>query len=150
MNNILIEWNELLLEAIRQIKPGPPMAARSIAIVYTCIYDAWAVYDPVATPTRNGIAQRPDGENTIPNKELAIHYAAFRSLSDQFPSARSMFSNKMLSLGLDSNDVSTDLTTPIGIGNTAANLVLTFRQTDGANEASNYADTTGYVSINPP
>lgn len=152
MNNILIEWNEVLLEAIRHTKPGPPMAARSIAIVYTCIYDAWAAYDPIGKPTQSGIAQRPIAENTISNKEKAVHYAAFRSLSDQFPqvTVTPMFVAKMVSLGLDPTNTSTAVTTPIGVGNRAANLVLTFRQTDGANETGNYADTSGYVSVNPP
>ncbi len=150
MQNILVQWNEVLLEAIRQTKPGPPMVARSIAIVYTSIYDAWAAYDPVAKPTRPGLAQRPAIENTIPNKETAIHYAAFRSLSDQFPSVNSLFVNKMVALGLDPTNTSTAVNTPIGVGNKAANLVLTFRQTDNANEDGNYADTTNYKSVNPP
>jgi len=40
MANIIIEWNDILLEAIRQTKPGPPMVARSIAIVHTSIYES--------------------------------------------------------------------------------------------------------------
>ncbi len=51
---------------------------------------------------------------------------------------------------LYTTNTSTAVTTPIGVGNRAANLVLTFRQTDGANETGNYADTSGYVSVNPP
>lgn len=150
MPNVITQWNELLLEAIRLVKPGPPIAARSIAIVYTSIYDAWAAYDPVAKPTRSGILQRPAAENTISNKETAIHYAAYRSLSDQFPSVKQLFTDKMNALGLNPADNSTDLSTPFGIGNQASDLVLTFRQTDGANEAGNYADTTGYLPLNPP
>ncbi|QJW90046.1 vanadium-dependent haloperoxidase [Spirosoma taeanense] len=150
MLNVLNEWNEVLLEAIRQTKPGPPIVARSIAIVYTSVYDAWAAYDPVAKPTQPGIPQRPSAENTSPNKETAIHYAAFRALADQFSAARSLFVDRMVSLGLDPTNNSMALNTPIGIGNKAASIVLTFRQTDGANEAGNYADTSGYVSVNPP
>ncbi len=33
MKNLIAEWNELALAAIRTIKPGPPMAARSLGIV---------------------------------------------------------------------------------------------------------------------
>lgn len=43
MGNIVIEWNELVLSAIRSIKPGPPMVARSLAIVHTAIYDACGI-----------------------------------------------------------------------------------------------------------
>jgi hypothetical protein len=150
MVNILIDWNEVLLEAIRQTKPGPPMVARSIAIVYTCIYDAWAAYDPVAKPTRSGIAQRPAAENTLDNKTTAIHYTAFRALSDQFPAVKKMFDDRMIALGLDPTNASMSTGTPIGVGNKAANLVLTFRHTDGANQDNNYADTSGYTTVNPP
>ena len=150
MQNVLIQWNEVLLEAIREVKPGPPMAARSIAIVYTSIYDAWAAYDPTAKPTRVGIPQRPGPENTIPNKELAIHYAAYRALRDQFPTMVNTFVAKMVSLGLDPNNASVVLSNPIGIGNQSANLVLAFRQNDGANEAGGYADNSNYQTVNSP
>ncbi len=79
MQNVLIQWNDVLLEAVRQVKPGPPMVARSIAIMYTSIYDAWAAYDPVAKPTRPGITKRPAAENLNPNKETAIHYADLKT-----------------------------------------------------------------------
>ena len=150
MTSVIIQWNELLLEAIRQTKPGPPVCARSIAIVYTSIYDAWAAYDPIAKPTQPGIPQRPVAENTIPNKETAIHYAAYRALLNQFPAVSALFTSKMTALGLNPADVSTNLTTPVGIGNKAAELVLAFRLTDNSNQANGYADTSGYVSVNPP
>ncbi len=77
MQNVLIQWNDVLLEAVRQVKPGPPMVARSIAIMYTSIYDAWAAYDPVAKPTRPGITKRPAAENIMNNRcdELATQAA---------------------------------------------------------------------------
>lgn len=149
MQNIVLIWNEVLLEAIRQTKPGPPMAARSIAIVYTSIYDAWTAYDPCARPSVSGIATRPEEEQTPTNKEIAIHFAAFRSLSDQFPGVKQLFINKMTELGQDPTNSSTSETTAAGIGNLSANRVLAFRQEDGANEAGKYADTTGYTPKNP-
>jgi PAP2 superfamily len=148
MTNIITEWNELLLEAIRQTKPGPPMAARSIAIVYTSIYDSWAAYDPIAKLTRAnfnaGVA------NTPVNVSTSISYAAYRALSDQFPKVKSIFDAKMVQLSLDSTQTSTAITSALGVGNKAAKEVLTFRQNDLANEAGNYADTTGYTSVNKP
>ncbi|MDQ6764220.1 MAG: vanadium-dependent haloperoxidase [Bacteroidota bacterium] len=149
MQNVLNQWNDVLLEAVRQVKPGPPMVARSIAIMYTSVYDSWASYDPVAKPTRPGIAKRPAAENTNANKETAIHYAAYRSLLDQFPTVSSMFVDKMNALGLNPADTSVDETTPVGVGNKSASQVLTFRHTDGSNQAGGYADTSNYVSVNP-
>jgi hypothetical protein len=153
MANIITEWNELLLEAIRQTKPGPPMAARSIAIVYTSIYDAWAAYDPVAKlTTANFTAGPPKNEA---NLIVSISYAAYRALIDQYPKAKSkknsslgLFDEKMQEMGLDPSLNATAIGTPLGVGNRAAKQVLTFRQNDGANEANNYADTTGYAPVN--
>lgn len=63
----------------------------------------------------------------------------------------------MALLGYNPADTSTDLTTPVGIGNTeAANLIL-FRENDGANQLFNepnsnnpvpYSDYTGYMPVN--
>lgn len=148
MKSIITDWNELMLEGIRQTKPGPPMAARSIAIMYTCIYDAWAAYDPVAKlTTANFTASVP---NTPANVATSISYAAYRALVDQFPKVKSLFDQKMAELGLDISQTSTSASTALGVGNKASKQVLTFRQTDGANEAGNYADTTGYASVNDP
>ena len=36
------------------------------------------------------------------------------------------------------------------MGNRIAAAVIAFGQTDGSNEANNYADTTGYMPVNPP
>lgn len=148
MKNILTEWNELLLEAIRQTKPGPPMAARSIAIVYTSIYDSWAAYDPIAKLTRANFSST--APNNPVNIETSISFAAYRALTSQFPKAKSLFDKKMIELGLDVTQTSTANNTPLGVGNKAAKQVLTFRQTDGANEMANYADTSGFVPSNNP
>ena len=64
MANLLVEWNELALEAIRVSKPGPPMAARSLAIVYTAIYDAWAAYHEAALAVHSPVPRRPAAQRT--------------------------------------------------------------------------------------
>ncbi|MGB4225630.1 MAG: hypothetical protein WBJ68_03070 [Candidatus Dechloromonas phosphoritropha] len=56
--NLILEWNNILLEAIRNVgklplaspdreRGGPPQVARSIGIVYTAVYDAWSAYDTI-------------------------------------------------------------------------------------------------------
>ncbi|OGX84068.1 vanadium-dependent haloperoxidase [Hymenobacter coccineus] len=148
MANLITDWNDLLLEAIRQTKPGPPMTARAIAIVHTCLYDAWAAYDPTAKLTRaNFVAGVP---HTPANVATSLHYAAYRALADQFPKVKGLFDTKMTQLGLDPTQTAINLTSPLGVGNKAAQQVLDFRQNDGANEASGYADTTGYAAVNKP
>lgn len=147
---MVVAWNTLALQAIRDTKPGPPMAARALAVVHTCIYDAWAAYDAAAVGTRlDGALRRPAAERTPANKDRAISYAAYRALVDLFPARRALFDAQMASLGYDPADTATDAT-PSGVGNAAAGAVLRFRHGDGANQLGGYADTTGYRPVNTP
>jgi hypothetical protein len=42
---IVVQWNNAALQGVRDSKLGPPMVARALAIVHTCIFDAWSAYD---------------------------------------------------------------------------------------------------------
>jgi hypothetical protein len=50
--NIEIRWNSAALQGVRDARMGAPMAARALAIVHTCMYDAWAAYDQHALGTQ--------------------------------------------------------------------------------------------------
>src|SRR6202022_4190438 len=134
--NVVIQWNNAALQGVRDSKLGPPMVARALAIVHTCIYDAWAAYDRKALGTQfGGALRRPRSERTLANKTEAISYAAYRAAVDLFPIDKvTVFDPLMASLGFDPGDLSTDPETPVGIGNIACDAVLTFRHTDGANQ----------------
>ena len=54
IDNVVLQWNEATLDAIRNTKSAPPIAARAFAITHTAMFDAWAAYDPVAKGTRLG------------------------------------------------------------------------------------------------
>ncbi len=152
--NVVLQWSNMCLQAVRDTKPGPPMVARAIAIVHTCIYDAWATYDSVAVGTRlGGSLCRPAAEQTLTNKQQAISYAAYRALVDLFPTEVALFDFMMAKLGYDPADRSTDPTTPTGIGNRAARAVIEFRHHDGSNQlgdlhAGAYSDYTHYQPVN--
>jgi hypothetical protein len=154
--NVLLKWDEAALAAIRQTRPGPPQAARALAIAHTSMFDAWAAYDAVAVGTRlGGTLRRPAAERTLPNKERAVSYAAYRALVDLFPSQTPAFDALMANLGYPPNDFSTDVTTAIGIGNAAAAAVIAFRHHDGSNQLGDlhpgsYSDYTGYAPVNTP
>ncbi len=153
-DSIITDWNSATLEAIRQAKPGPPMEARALAIVHTCTYDAWAAYDANALGTRyNEYLRRPAAERTDLNKTIAISYAAYHALVDLFPAQKPLFDQAMASLNFDPADLSTDRTTPVGIGNLVSSAVLKFRHGDGSNQLGDmglppYSDTTGYKPVN--
>src|SRR5438477_1214912 len=41
-SNAVILWNGAALQAIRETVAGPTATARALAILYTCMFDAWA------------------------------------------------------------------------------------------------------------
>jgi hypothetical protein len=155
--NIALQWNSAALQGIRDAKLGAPVVARALAIVHTCMYDAWAAYDERAVGTQlGGALRRPASERTLANKEQAISYATYRALVDVLPvDTKAVYIPLMKQLGYDPSDDSTDIETPTGIGNVACAAVLEFRHHDKANQLGDlaqgpYSDWTGYASLNPP
>src|SRR5690242_8379033 len=81
--NVVVQWNQAALQGVRDSTLGPPMVARALAIVHTCMYDAWAAYDNHAIGTQlQGSLRRPHKEHTIANKNKAISFAAYRAAVD--------------------------------------------------------------------
>jgi len=160
-DNVVLQWNAAVLQGVRDSRLGPPMVARALAIVHTCMYDAWAAYDRVAVGTRfGGGLRRPPGERTLNNQVEAISHAAYRAALDLVPGSRvAVFDPLMARLGYDPVEESTDLDSPGGVGNVACGEVLTFRHRDGANQLGDgpggtpgipYSDYTGYRPVNDP
>src|ERR1051325_929653 len=84
--NAVILWNQAALQAVRDGTLGPPMVARALAIVHTCMYDAWAAYDQNAIGTQLGDSLRTHpSRRTLANKQKAISFAAYRAAIDIFP-----------------------------------------------------------------
>lgn len=154
--SLIVRWDSAALEAVRRTRLGPPMVARALAVVHTAMYDAWAAYDSRAVGTRLGSAlRRPANERTAANKERAVSYAAYRALTDLFPSEQAVFDALMAQLRFDATDHATDPTTATGVGNLAGAAVVTFRHGDGSNQLGDlapapYSDYTGYQPVNTP
>jgi len=156
--SVVVQWDNAGLQAIRDTHPAPTIVSRGIAILHTCLYDAWAAYDQTAVGTRlGGTLRRPPVERTLANKNKALSFAAYRALADLFPQPAEVakFQALMTRLGCDPADLSTDPSTPAGVGNLAAQAVLDFRHSDGANQLGDlhpgpYSDYTGYAPVNTP
>ena len=154
-DNVIVVWNTTLLDAVRTVRFAPMLTARALAIMHTCMYDAWAAYDGRAVGTVLGDRlRRPIAERTDTAKSIAVSYAARAALADLFPSERSRFDSTLESLGLDPADESIDPSTPTGVGNVACRAVLDWRHHDGSNQLGDlsggapYSDYTGYVPVN--
>jgi hypothetical protein len=154
-DNAVLLWDEALLQAVRDTKPGPTVVARALAVMHTAMYDAWTAYDATAVPTMaHAPWRRPAGEAIDANKSRAVSYAGYRAVKDLFP-AETFFEGVMTYQGYDPTDASTDPASPAGIGNLAAAAVLAFRHHDGSNQLGDlhpgaYSDYTGYVPVNTP
>ena len=150
------QWDSVALIAVRNTHPGPPIVARMLAVAHTAMYDAWGAYDRNAVGTRLGASlRRPLAEATAENKQRAVSFAAYRALNDLFPSEQGTFDALMLKLGYDASNLSTDISTPEGIGNVASAAVIAFRHHDGSNQLGDlapgaYSDYTGYQPVNTP
>ena len=166
----VVGWNQTALQAIRDARPGPPMAARSLALLHTSMYNAWAAYSPVARQTPHGPPlRRPAGEWSAANRARAMSHAAYRVLVDQFPKQKALFDGYMASIGYDpaagdpaagapaaGAPAGRDPAAPESVGRTLAAAMLDFCHADGANQLGNltpggapFADYTGYVPANP-
>ncbi len=152
--SVVVMWNNMALQVVRELKPGPTIVARALAILHTCMFDAWTAYDPAARNTRGlDDLKRPLAEQTLANKTQAVSYAACRALEDLFPTRTALFYTMLQRLGYDPTDHTTDTTTASGIGNVAAHAILTFRHADGSNQLGDlhpgpYSDYTNYTSAN--
>lgn len=155
-DNVVLQWNDAVLQAIRETRPAPTVVARAFAVVHTAMYDAWAPYDERAVGTQLGHRlRRPVAERTLANKEEAISYAAYRAATDLFPTRAALFTDLMRSLGYDPAYLGEDVRDGAGVGNLAARVLLEFRHRDGSNQLGDlnpgaYSDYTGYRPVNTP
>jgi hypothetical protein len=146
-DNVVLQWNNEALECIRAVRTPPVVNARALFIVHSAAYDAWAAYDAKAVGTRLGRSlRRPSSERTTANRNQAISHAAYRAASWVWPGCQADWDAQLEALGYTTGDATTAAT----VGRTAADAVIAHRANDGANQANNYADTSGYQPVNPP
>ena len=97
--SISVLWDQAVQQAVINTSPGPTIASRAYAIVHTATYDAWSAYDPLAVGTQlEDDLQRPLSENTNANKTEAMSFAAYRVLSELFPTETDLFNELMAEL----------------------------------------------------
>lgn len=148
------------------VAPGDaPLILRTTTLLNNVWFDAIAPYHPTAIGVCSNLGRRPASEHTDANRNVAILYASQRMLDSLFPTYQQDWRDLMTSVGLDPDDTSTDLSTPIGIGNAAGAAVVAVREHDGMNQLGDegnplltgrsdvgrpYWDHTGYAPVNTP
>lgn len=158
-NNVIRQWNDATLQAVRATRPGPPMVARMLAIVNTCAFDAWAAFDPAARGTRVGRdLKAPDAIRDEASKAKAVAFAAYRANLDLFPQPeqKRYFRRLLVEQGYDPGEAVNSVDTAAGIGIRLCKAVINYRHKDKSNQLGEmngglpYSDWTGYAPVNSP
>jgi len=147
------DWNEVLLDSIRNDQARPTIHARNLYHVSAAMYDAWCVYDDAC----DGVffSEKHTSNDLEHDRNEAISYAAFRLLHWRFsPSVGAAVSipeieNTMQNLGYDSNIQSVVGNSPAAIGNRIAARIIDFGLNDGSNEINDYVNKY-YEPVNEP
>ena len=159
------QWNDLLLNAIRDDFARPTVHARNLFHISAAMYDAWAVYDGTAD---NYLAGQQVGafscgltaftapQDIHPAREEAISYAVYRLVLHRFANSPGVediadaADAQMLALGFDTTEVSTAYAdgSAAAMGNYIADCYIQFGLQDGANEVNDYVNTA-YLPVNP-
>ena len=160
------EWNEILLEAIRNDFARPTVHARNLYHHSIITYDAWAVYQPsqetyLIGDTLDTYISIFEGINTPLELNDAIHetiaYASFYFIknryhnSPDYNSTYILMYNAMNAHGYSVNNTNLDYENggPAELGNFIAQEIINYGFTDGSNEINEF-ENSFYTSINPP
>ncbi len=164
-HSVARQWNESLLEAIRDDFARPTVHARNLFHTSVALYDSWAVYTSGSDTyflgkevagyncSFDGITS----DRSTANIEETMSYAVYRLLTHRFQNSphlmatQDRFDALLSDLGYDKNFTSTDYSTgsSAALGNYLAESIITFGLQDGSNEEGAYANIY-YSPVNDP
>ncbi len=165
-HSIAREWNEAVLQTIREDLARPAVQARNLYHFSLALYDSWAAFDNEADTyllgkTVGGFTC-PCKEVPVPNdiesaREEAMSFAAYRLLTARYTHSPSgsgalvRFQDIMKKHGYNFRDLSVNYESgsPAALGNYLARCILQMGMQDGANEQNNYRNKS-YHAVNPP
>ncbi len=157
-DNIAYYWAEVALEATardtERFNPRPTITSRYLGLIFTAVFDAWSVYDNTAHPVYLKHNNKESG--TLMSKEIAVSYAAYKTLLEYYPNDSIYFKNKLLELRLNPNLELIKKNSPAYYGLQAANDVIEARKNDGSNQyglksrdgKTPYEDYSEYQPVN--
>jgi len=165
-HSVARQWNEIVLEGIRNDFARPTVHARNLFHTSVAMYDAWAAYDGSVNTWLLGQSHGNfycpfEGVSTPTDlsaaRNEAISYAAYRLIEHRFlnsPGAQftlQLAEQRMIDLGYDPENRSTDYQSgvPAALGNYITSKIIEFGFQDGSNEQIDYRNTF-YEPINPP
>lgn len=143
---------------LKTVAPGDaPLIVRTTTLITGSWFDAIAPYSHTAVGVHSNLGRILTGGGDS-ERNIAILYASHEVLNSLMPQFAADWDAMLATVGLDPSDDSTDLSTPIGVGNVAGKSIVAARERDGMNQLGDedgslytlrpYADTTGYRPVN--
>jgi membrane-associated phospholipid phosphatase len=131
------DWNSVALDAIRNNRTPPPMAARNLAILHVSIYDACNGIGQNCQPYF--VAGKPAG---VASKEAAIAAAAHEVLVNLYPAQQTNFD---AAYGSELATIPDGESKNVGIawGESVADSILAWRRHDGSDAVVDYTPGSG-------
>lgn len=128
----VLQWNLVLLDAIRTDHTAPPVASRDLAIMHTAIFDAVNSIDRQYTPYATTVVVQPRA-----SKEAAVVAAAYETLIALFPLQKATFDAKYAAAltAIPDGRAETD---GINAGKDVARIILALRGNDGSSTVTPY------------
>jgi len=135
--NVVLDWNEAALAAVRATSTPPPIVSRSLAIAHIAIFDAVNAIDRSYAPYQARLLASP-----MTSREAAAASAAHRALSALFPSQAAAFDTLLVASLATIPDGPAE-TDGVALGIQAADAILAARADDGWATPSTYQPTAG-------
>ncbi|MEO9123522.1 MAG: chemotaxis protein CheB [Microcoleus sp.] len=134
--NSLIQWNAIMLDAVRTDNTAPPQASRNMAIVQAAVYDSVNSISKKYSPYHVSI-DAPAGAS----EQAATIAAAHRALVSLYPAQASKFDAAYQS-SLATIPDGKSKTDGIALGEQVANQMVSWRSTDGSTKVVPYTPNT--------
>ncbi|MGL5060829.1 MAG: chemotaxis protein CheB [Microcoleus sp.] len=133
--NPVVEWNGVLLNAVRTASTAPPLASRNMAMVHAAIYDSVNSIGKKYSPYRVDI----DAPGASP--EAAVAAAAYRVLVTLYP-AQTLTFNEVYNSSIAKIPDGKAKEDGIALGRQVADRIIAWRSTDGASKVVQYTPST--------
>jgi hypothetical protein len=134
--DVVTQWNEAALTAIKNDKISPPQASRALCMLHVAIYDAVNGIAPTHEPF---LVSAPPASAASP--EAAAAQAGYRMLSHLFPQERSAF-ERLLAEQLAMLTEGPAKRAGVKYGDFVAQEIIAARQDDGSSQVKRYVSET--------
>lgn len=130
--DVVIDWNNVLLQAVRTGNTPPPIASRNMAIVHTAIYDTVNSIDRTHEPYAVQLFALPST-----SREAAVAAAAHHALSAIYPAQQATL-DAALAASLDAIPDGPAEDAGVELGLAVAQEILDLRSDDGSTDVVPY------------